>query len=156
MSELYDTDRKPLKDGSAGIPLISEAVIFTGSKRWIMLKKDDVLSPVRAMVGHAGNSYSAVRDRILLDTGISVGTGAVLFTGLFSAPEGAAKCLMDIWVFRLSEKDDELKAFYPGLCTVSSDEAIESFENGSFSDLGETEKLRGIFTICETPVCVDF
>ena len=143
-------------DGSAGFPLISEAVILTGSKRWIMLRKDGLLSPVRAEVGHAENSYSAVRDRILLDTGITVGTGAVLFTGLFSAPEGAGECLMDIWVFRLSEKDDELKASYQWLCTVSSDEAIECIENGSFSDLGETEKLRGIFTICETPVCVDF
>ena len=63
---------------------------------------------------------------------------------------------MDIWVFRLSEKDDELKASYPGLCTVSSDEALESFENGSFSDMGERAELKGIFTIYETPVCVDF
>lgn len=156
MVDLYDRDRKPLKDASAGCPLYSEAMIFTGSRRWVMLKKEGSVSPVRAAVSHGDDSYSAVRRQIVSDTGISVATGAVIFTGLFREPAGGCENLMDIWVFRLNEKDDEISSPDPGICIMTSDEIRDHMENGSYSDLGETQKIDGIMTICETPVCVDF
>lgn len=156
MSELYDIDRRPTDDADKGYPLYAEAMIFTVSKRWVMLGRDGTVSPVRTLVGYDENSYSAVRRQILADTGISVGTGAVIFTGLFREPETGRENLMDIWVFRLAEKDDEISVDHPRMCIMTSDEVRARIENRMYSDMGETTKLNGIFTVFETPVCVDF
>ena len=156
MVDLYDRDRKPLKDASAGCPLYSEAMIFTGSRRWVMLGNDGIVSPVRTRVGHDENSYSAIRRQILINTGISVGMGAVIFTGYYREPESCRKNIMDIWVFRIAEKDEDISLDNPRICIMTSDEVRGSIENRRYSDMGETAELNGIFAIFETPVCVDF
>ena len=155
MVDLYDRDRKPLKDASAGCPLYSEAMIFTGSRRWVMLKGAGSVSPVRSAVKCGDNSYSAVRRQIASDTGITVNTGAVPFTGCFTSPDGTER-ILDIWVFRLDEKDEELRKIHPGILIMSSDEIRDCFDSGTFMNLGEEDRLRAVFTVYETPVCVDF
>ena len=155
MEKLHDLNDIAGNLSPDGFPRYSEAMLFTPSKKWAMIRVDMVVSPVRTPVGEGENSYSAIRRQISTDCGISVGRGAVIFTGFFSEPEGE-RSIIDIWVFRLKEEDEELISSNPWIRLMSSDEIKDSFEEGSFSDMGETEKLRSVFTIYETPVCVDF